>query len=123
MQMAKKALRREPASIFLSANHVEHLLQTIQQLTVPPLNLNAVLRRGRLLRSTPACHVQTVMWLRTNLQLSEKELRRCLSRSPSILQRSSVNISITKRAISILSHDQSVAAALLALHFSTQVLA
>ena len=103
MQRAKKALRREPLSITLSANHVEHLLQTIQQLTDPPLDLNAVLRRGRLLRSTPAYNVQTLLWLRTNLQLSEKELRHCLSRSPSILQRSLVKISITKRAIFTLS--------------------
>ena len=98
MQVAKKALMRDPGTITWSANHVEHLLRTIQQLTDPPLDLNAVLRRGRPLRSTPACHVQTVLWLRNNLQLSEKDVRRCLSNSPCILERSSVNISITEHA-------------------------
>ena len=119
MQVAKKALRREPSFILWSVDGVEHLLQSIQQLTDPPLDLNTVMHGTNLLRSSPACCVRMAQWLRTNLQLSEKELRRYLSRSPSILVRSPVSISTTERAPFTLSGAWSVATAVLALHFGT----
>ena len=99
MQVAKKALKDEPGSITWSVNSMEQFLRNIQQLTNPPLDLNKVLHRGRnLLRSTPACHARVVQWLRTNLQLSEKELRQILSKGPGILTRSTVGTSVTAPA-------------------------
>ena len=96
-------MRREPTSILRSVDSVEHLLQSIQQLTDPPLDLNTALHGSSLLRGSAACCVRMAQWLRTNLQLSEEELRHYLSRSPSILGRSSVSTSITERAPSTLS--------------------
>ena len=64
MQVAKKALRKEPSLILWSVNAVEHLLQSIQQLTDPPLDLNTVMQRASLLRSSPACCVRMASWLR-----------------------------------------------------------
>ena len=98
MQVAKKALRKEPSLILWSVKSVEHLLQSIQQLTDPPLDLNTVMQRASLLRSSPACCVRMASWLRTNLQLSENELRQCLSRNPGVLARSVVGTSVTARA-------------------------
>ena len=117
MQVAKKALRREPACILRSANSVEHHLQSIQQLTDPPLDLNTALHGTSLLRGSAACCVRMAQWLRTNLQLSEKELRHYLSRRPSILGRSLVNISFTERARSELSRPISCGGSL-ALQYS-----
>ena len=90
MQVAKKALRTEPYIIVRSMNSVKHHLQSIWQLTDPPLDLNTILRKNKILRSTPANHAQMAQWLRTNLQLSEEDLRHYLSKDPGILKRSSV---------------------------------
>ena len=99
MQVAKKALKAEPAIITRSLDRVKHLLESIEQLTDPPLDLDSVFRRSNLFHSTSASHIQKMaQWLRTDLQLSEKDLRRCLSRSTGILTRSLVGASITSRA-------------------------
>ena len=91
MQVAKQALRTEPYIIKRSIDNVKHHLQSIRQLTDPPLDLNAILHnKSKILRSTPAIHAQMAQWLRTNLQLSEEDLRHCLSKDPGILKRSSV---------------------------------
>ena len=97
MQVAKKALIKEPGSIIWSVNSMEQRLHNIQQMTDPPLDLNTVMKYN-LLRSTPACHAQMAQWLRTNLQLSEEDLRRCLSKGPGILARSPVGTSVAARA-------------------------
>ena len=97
MQVAKKALTKEPGSITWSVNSMEQRLDNIQQITDPPLDLNTVMKYN-LLRSTPACHAKMAQWLRTDLQLSEKDLRRCLSRGPKILARSPVGPSVAARA-------------------------
>ena len=97
MQVANKALKITPQFIMQSVDSVKQLLDSIKQLTDPPLDLNGVLERTNFLRRTPACHVQRAQWLRTHLQLSEKDLRRCLSKS-GVLARSPVGTSITTRA-------------------------
>ena len=98
MQVAKKALTKQPTFIARSTNSVKHWLRSIQQLTSPPLDLDTILRRRDLLRSTPANHAKMAQWLRTNLQLSEEDLWRCLSKSPGILERTPVGRFTTRCA-------------------------
>ena len=98
MQVARKVLTREPYFIARSIDYVKHRLQSIQQLTDPPLDLDTALQKANLLRSGPASQVQMAQWLRTNLQLSDEDLRGYLSKHPGILRRSSVSRSITKYA-------------------------
>ena len=97
MQVAKKALTKAPGSITWSVKSMKQRLHNIQQMTDPPLDLNTVMKYN-LLRSTPACHAQMAEWLRTDLQLSEEDLRRCLSKGPGILARSPVGTSVAARA-------------------------
>ena len=98
MQVARKALARDPHIILWSVHSVEHLLQNLQQLTDPPLDLNTVMRKSILQRSTPARHVRMAQWLISNLQLSKKELRHCLSRKPEVLTISPVGTPMTRLA-------------------------
>ena len=95
MQVAKKALKRDPVVITLSVNSVKNLLESIEQLTDPPLDLDSIVRKTNLFRSFSARPEQMAQWLRTHLQLSEKDLRRCLGKSPELLARSPVRASIT----------------------------
>ena len=98
MQVAKKALTKEPKFLMRSLNSVKHYLQSIQQLTDPPLDLNTIVPKSIILRTTPANYAQMAQWLRTNLQLSEEDLRHYLSKSPGILERSPVGRFITSCA-------------------------
>ena len=116
MQVARKVLTREPNVVLRSIHAVKHRLQSIQQLTDPPLDLDTALQKTNLLRSGPACQIQMAQWLRTNLQLSDEDLRQYLSKHPGILRRSSVSTSITEYAQDGC-HDWSVAAAPLAALF------
>ena len=97
-------------------NSAKHHLQSIQQLTDPPLDLNTALKKAKFLRIIPAGHLQMARWLRTNLKLSEEDIKHHLSKNPGILMTSSVSKSITKYAQSN-SHYLSVAAAPLAALF------
>ena len=90
MQVAKKPLTKEPYFTARSIEGVKDRLQSFQQLTDPPLDLDTILQKSKLLRGTPANHAQMAQWLRTNLQLSEEDLRRYLSKSPGILEKSPV---------------------------------
>ena len=98
MQVAKKALTKEPRFIMWSMNSVTHYLQSIQQLTDPPLDLNSILPKHKLLCGSPANHAQMAQWLRTNLQLSAENLRLYLSKNPGMLERSPVGRFITRCA-------------------------
>ncbi|CAK0782084.1 hypothetical protein CVIRNUC_005550 [Coccomyxa viridis] len=88
IEVAKKALTKEPYFTARSIEGVKDRLQSFQQLTDPPLDLDTILQKSKLLRGTPANHAQMAQWLRTNLQLSEEDLRRYLSKSPGILEKS-----------------------------------
>ena len=80
MQVAKKALTKDPFFICRSVKYAEHLLQNLQQLTDPPLDLNTVMQRNNILHSTPASHLKMTQWLRSSLQFSEEDVRNSLSK-------------------------------------------
>ena len=69
---------------------MEEMLQSIQHLADPPVDLNLVLRRYSRLRVNASSVRRIAGWLKANLQLSDGEVKRIVERFPAILVKSEV---------------------------------
>ena len=69
---------------------MEEMLQSIQHLADPPVDLNRVLKRYSRLRASALSVRWSAGWLKANLQLSDVEVKRIAERFPAILSKSEV---------------------------------
>lgn len=71
---------------------MEEMLQSIQHLADPPVDLNRVLMRYGKLRANALSVRRSARWLKADLQLSDAELKRIVERCPAILTKSEVQL-------------------------------
>ena len=91
MQVAKRAVSKCPSIVTRSVDFLRGLLQSLKQLTDPPLDLDIVFQRQSLFRTNPAVFGGAADWMRAHLQITDEKLKALLERNPQVLTLSQVS--------------------------------